>query len=271
MIFLVEMQTFETLKNHIPEYAIEAWCLGTFMMSACVFGVLLYNPVSPLFGIPPVIRDVMMGLAMGATAILIICSPLGQQSGAHFNPAVTLAFYRLGKINGTDAAAYVAAQFAGGAAGVLVAWLLLGNLLADASVNFVATQPGPSGAGTAFVAEAAISFVMMTMVLITSNSRTLSRFTPYFAGLLVALFITFEAPLSGMSMNPARTFASAAIGGNWAAIWIYFTAPPMAMLAAAEIFVRRRGIRAVLCAKLHHSNRARCIFNCNFEGETIYD
>lgn len=249
--------------ENLPEYAIEAWCLCTFMVSASLFGVLLFHPASPAFGINVWLRNAIAGAAMGSTAIAIICSPWGKRSGAHFNPAVTLTFFRLGKINGRDAAFYIVSQFIGGVTGILIAWVFLGDLLSDRAVNFVATVPGEPGLPAAFAAEFVISFVMMSMVLFTSNSR-FSRLTPFLAGSLVALFITFEAPLSGMSMNPARTFASAIFGGNWTSIWIYFVAPPVAMLAASEAFVRTRGIKAVLCAKLHHHNQARCIFNCDF-------
>src|SRR5688572_13023051 len=158
------------LKHHWPEYLIEAWCLGTFMVSACFFGVVLFNPVSPFTSIDLALRNVLMGLAMGSTAVLIICSRIGKRSGAHFNPAVTLAFLRLGKIEPSDAFFYILFQFAGGLAGVLLSYLLMGDLLANGAVNFVVTVPGSGGVGAAFAAEAIISFLMMTMVLFTSNS-----------------------------------------------------------------------------------------------------
>ena len=75
-------------------------------------------------------------------------------------------------------------------------------------------------------------------------------------------YLTVEAPLSGMSMNPARTFASAVSARLWTALWVYFTAPPLGMLLAAEVYVRLKGARRVICAKLHHHNRKRCIFRC---------
>lgn len=264
MIFRVENRMLETIKNHWPEYAIEAWCLATFMLSACAFGVLLFNPASPVAALNTLVRTILMGIAMGSTAVAIICSPWGKRSGAHFNPAVTLTFFRLGKINREDACFYVLFQTTGGIAGVLVASFFLGDLLADSSVNFVITVPGGYGVGVAFAAEVIISFLMMTMILFTSNSLRLSRYTPYFAGALVALFIAVESPISGMSMNPARTLASAIVAGNWTATWIYFLAPPVAMLTAAEFFIRTRGIKNVLCAKLNHRGRTRCIFNCGY-------
>jgi len=254
----------EALKNHWQEYLIEAWGLGTFMVSACVFGVILFHPESALVELNATLRNALMGAAMGATAIGIFCSPWGKRSGAHINPSVTLTFLRLGKVKTWDALFYILAQFAGGALGVLLAWIVLGKLLEDGAVNFVVTVPGAGGAGAAFVAEIVISFLMMMMVLVTSNLPKLSRLTPYFAGFLIAFYITFENPLSGMSMNPARSFGSAVMANVWTAWWIYFVAPPVAMLAAAEIYVRVKGAKSVYCAKFHHRNNERCIFNCRF-------
>jgi len=78
------------------------------------------------------------------------------------------------------------------------------------------------------------------------------------------IYISIEAPVSGMSMNPARTAGSAFSAWNWTAIWIYFTAPPLGMLTAAELYIRSHGAQRVLCAKLHHENQERCIFRCNY-------
>ena len=248
-----------------PEYLIEAASLGSFMVSAAVFAAVLYHPFSPVSAAISngFMRRGVMGLAMGATAVAIIYSPWGQRSGAHMNPAVTLTFFRLGKVDRRDFGAYVASQFAGGIAGVGVAALALGAVVADPSVNYVTTVPGPSGEMVAFAAEATISFVLMLSVLAVSSHRKLAPFTGVCAGLLVWTYITVEAPLSGMSMNPARTFGSAVLAHNFAGLWIYFTAPPLGMLLAAEVFVHRMGIERVLCAKVHHPATGPCIFGCN--------
>jgi aquaporin Z len=108
--------------------------------------------------------------------------------------------------------------------------------------------------------------VLVLIVLSVSGHPRWARFTGLCAGALVACYITFEAPLSGMSMNPARTFASALFGGNWTAIWIYFTAPPLGMLVAAQLYLARRGRQGVACAKLHHGSSKRCIF-CEYQAE----
>lgn len=154
-----------------------------------------------------------MGLAMGATATAIIYSPWGQRSGAHLNPAVTFTFWRLGKVDSWDAVFYVIAQFIGGLTGMVVAALVLGGALAHPSVAFAATRPGVDGVAVALMAEAVIAFVLMLTVLVMANRPGLDRFTGVAVGLLLIVYITFEAPLSGMSLNPARTFASAAPSG----------------------------------------------------------
>lgn len=255
------------LGGHWPEYLMEAAGLGFFMLSACLFTVLIEHPGSAArqaLG-DPLLRRALIGLAMGLTAIAIIYSPFGKRSGAHLNPAVTFTFWRLGKIEDRDAVGYVVAQFVGGALGVAVAAALCGpSLLAHDSVHYAVTQPGEHGPWIAFAAELAISFGLMLTVLVVSNRRALNRYTGLFAGALVALYITFEAPLSGMSMNPARTVASALPAAAWQYAWLYFVAPPLGMLLAAEVYARWKGTQSVLCCKLHHDNASRCIFRCSY-------
>ena len=114
--------------------------------------------------------------------------------------------------------------------------------------------PGVYGAAVAFAAELAISSILMITVLLVTNHERWARYTPYFVGSLYAANITFETPLSGMSMNPARTFGPVAYGGYWHTLWIYFIAPSVGMLAAAETFLRIRRGGAPYCAGLHHAN-----------------
>lgn len=253
---------FETLKKHWPEYLMEAAELGLFMISACSFSILLDYPNSPVHqAIPdPFVRRLLTGVAMGLTAIAIIYSPWGKQSGAHFNPSVTLTFWRLGKIKRYDAIFYIIAQFFGGIAGVLLSAIVFGNLLANPAVNYVATLPGTTGPIVAFVAEVVIAFILMTVILRVSNNPRIASWTGLCAGAMVATYITFEAPLSGMSMNAARTFGSTFFAQTWAVLWIYFTAPLLGMLVAAQVYVTRESPAAVVCAKLHHQNSKRCIF-----------
>jgi aquaporin Z len=245
------------LRRHWPEYLMEAFGLGLFLASAGAFAVLLFHPESPvLSALPdPDARRVLMGLAMGLTAVVNIYSPWGRRSGAHLNPATTLTFWRLGKVTRSDAVWYAIAQFTGGTVGAaLTAWALR-DVFLDPPVSAVATVPGPLGVGVAFLAELVISFVLLSVVLRLGGVR----YTGLVVGAMVALYIAVEDPLSGMSMNPARTFASALVGGRWTALWIYFLAPPLGMLLAAEVYLWRSG-RAGGCAKLYHAADVRCIF-----------
>ena len=253
-------------SDHWPEYLMEAGGLGLFMISACFFTTMLEHPGSPVrqwLG-SAFLRRTIIGVAMGLTAIGLIYSPWGKQSGAHFNPSVTITFFRLGKLARADALFYVLAQFAGATAGVFASSFLLNRWISHPAVNYAVTAPGAAGTAIAFGAELLISFLLMMVILFVSNSKTLPAFTGVIAGILVATYITLESPLSGMSMNRARTVGSAALSHTWKAWWIYFTAPPIGMLAAGELCLRLRGARGILCAKLHHQNDKRCIFRCGF-------
>jgi aquaporin Z len=254
------------LAEHWPEYLIEAWALGTFMISAGLIATLLGFPGSPVHRlIPhPMLRNVLGGAAMGLTAIALIHSPWGKRSGAHMNPAVTLTFLRLGKIRGWDAVFFIAAQSIGGLLGVLVVAAALGSAFTAAPVSYAATMPGPAGPRIAFIAELTISGALMFVILTLSASARLARFTGVAAGTLVALYISLESPLSGMSMNPARTFASAAPGMLWENFWIYLTAPVLGMLGGAQLFLAVRGAQRLVCAKLLHAADTRCI-HCGYQ------
>lgn len=245
----------------------EGFGLGIFMLSAGVFSVLFDysgSPLSDLF--PPFVRRAWIGLAMGVTAVGIIYSPWGKQSGAHLNPAVTLTFFRLGKISKADAFFYILFQTIGGTLGVLVAGLLLQYSFRNKPVNYVTTVPGEFGIIMAFIAEIVISFLLMITVLVFSNKENYAKYTGIAAGTLVFLFITFEAPFSGMSINPARSIASALPSGIWTSFWIYMTAPILGMLGASEVYGFLKKGKKVMCAKLHHHNDKRCIFvNCGYK------
>lgn len=201
---------------------------------------------------------------MGATLLALVYNPLGARSGAHFNPLLTFTYWRLGKVESADGLRYAVAHFGGAALGVGLISAVLPAHASDPSVGHAATVPGRFGVPAAFAGEVAIAFVQMTIVLVASNSRRLHGATGLLAALGVALYITLEAPLSGMSMNPARTLGSAIGEGRYSALWLYFTAPLVGMSLAAEGYVRLAGLARVHCAKLDHRGRGPCLFRCNF-------
>jgi aquaporin Z len=251
-----------SLRLHWPEYLMEAAESGLYLFAACAVATLLWHPASPIQRHLPsdAVRRMLMGLAMGASILAIVLSPWGKQSGAHFNPAVTFAFYRLRKVAPWDAVFYCAAQLLGAVTGVGLASLALQGAPSHQAVRYAATVPGIYGDAMAFMAELIISFILMSAILFASNHEALAPYTHHFAAILVAIYIAFESPISGMSTNPARTFGPAVFAGYWHAIWIYFIGPPLGMLAAAEVFLLAREGKAPYCAKLHHLNDKRCIF-----------
>lgn len=253
----------DAIAHHWPEYLIEGVLLAAFMLTACAVCVLLEHPASPVRRRLRLAaaRRVVGGVAMGLTAVAIIYSPWGRRSGAHLNPAVTITFAALGRVALRDAVLYCVSQILGGIAGVLVARAVLGKRVAHPAVRYAMTSPGRRGPGGAWLAEFVIAFILMGVVLGLGSAGSAAAYTGLAAGLLVCIFISIEAPYSGMSLNPARTLASAVFAGEFRHLWVYFTAPVAAMAAAAGLFVAARGADAVVCAKLCHGD-GPCVFRC---------
>ena len=239
-----------------------------YMFLVCTFATLLLHPISPVSHLihSGLYRRALMGLLVGSAVVAIVLTPWGKQSGGHFNPVITLTFCRLGKLSFWDMLFYVASQFMGSIIGVGLAAYALRDAPRNPSVHYAVTTPGIFGNVGAFTGELTISSILMTAILVASNSEPLARFTPYFVGALYTTFITFESPLSGMSMNPARTFGSAFRAGYWQSFWIYLLAPTLGMLAGAEMFLWARGGIGPYCAKLDHDNDKRCIFRHGYQG-----
>ncbi len=259
----ITLNILKVFRQNYPEYFMEAAELALFMIVAGVVTTVLEYPLSPLYRAisNAFIRLVLIGIAMGTTATALIYSPWGKQSGAHFNPAVTLTFLRLGKMKQWDAIFYILFQFIGGWLGVLLAVRIIQLPFTRPPINYIVTIPGAAGIWAAFAGEFIIAFIQMSMVLYTSNTRKLAPYTGVFAGCLVAIYVIVESPLSGFGMNPARTFASALPANVWTGIWLYFVAPIAGMLLASEVYGLLRGFHRIKCAKLVHFHPigSRCI------------
>jgi len=257
----------QAINAHWKEYLMESAELGAFMLSTCICGTLIYSKQSPLnsLALSPVFESSLMGIAMAATAFLVIQSPFGRRSGAHFNPAVTLTFFLLGRMHRWDAVFYVAAHFGGAVAGVLLARGIVGLPLSAAPVQYMVTLPGKYGSAVAFFFEFLLSVLLMSTVLYTSNHRLFARFTPASVAALTVLYFVLSSSISGFSVNPARSFSSALFAGIWRSIWIYFSAPCFGMLTAAAIYIRWVGSDRVYCAKVFHDMRSVCPFLCHFK------
>jgi aquaporin Z len=256
----------DAFNCHWCLYIFEGIELSIFMISACFATVYLFDPGFPALRLIPsaAVRRLLMGTAMGATAVLIIHSPMGKRSGAHFNPAITLSYLRLGKIAGWDALFYIVFQFIGGVFGVAISALVLGSNLAAPTANYAVTVPGRYGTAAAFFAELFMAVLLMGFVLWFSNRPSLANSTGYLVGILISLYVLIFAPVSGFSINPARTTGSAVLANVWTAGWLYFSAPLLGMMSAAEVYLRIYGPAGVLCAKLHPDEKYRCPFICHY-------
>jgi aquaporin Z len=260
------------LRGKLCIYAMDGALLGLFMVSACVNVVVLEHPASPVRAAiaSALVRRALVGLAMGLTAACLIYSRWGKRSGAFMNPAMVLCFLRLGKLSPLDAVGYIAAELAGSVGGVLLAARLLPGLVSDPAVNYVATTPA-GGIGSAFLTEFSLAFVLLSVVMTVNRSP---RFAPYAgacAAVLVALFISVAAPISGMSINPARTFGSAVWAHLWVGFWIYLSAPLLGMLAGVELQRRLASRHERLCGKLNHDETVTCFVRCSCLKDSSHD
>jgi len=253
-----------SLPDKARVYAMDGALLGLFMISACVNVVVLEHPASPVHAAvtSPFVRRALVGLAMGLTAVGLIYSRWGKRSGAFMNPAMVLCFVRLGRLSPLDGLGYIVAQLIGSAAGVLVASLALPGLVSDPAVNYAVTTPS-GGMVPAFAAEFWLAFVMLSVVMTVNRSPRFAPYTGACAALLVALFITVAAPISGMSLNPARSFGSAVWAHLWAGFWIYLTAPLLGMLAGVELQRLLTARHDRLCGKLNHDETVACFVRCD--------
>jgi aquaporin Z len=248
---------------HLIEYAIEALCLGSLLVIAAIVTTIFQLPASPIHQAiaDPTLRRCLIGIVMGLTVIAIVYSPFGKRSGAHLNPSVTLTYWRLKKVRTIDACFYMLAQCVGAISGIFLAGIILGGAIADPAVNYIVTIPKAFGELGAFLSEFLLSFCMMTMVLQVSNRPNISRFTGICAGVLVAIYIAIESPISGSSMNPARSLGSALPTHVWYGFWLYCVAPPLGMLTAAEVYLRtgKKKSNSDICSKLCPNITTSCI------------
>ncbi len=219
----------------------EAAGIAGFVFVAGSFTVFLEHPSLPVMRSwlwhYPVLRRALLGICLGVYVTFTV-KLFGKRSGAHVNPSVTVTFYRLGNISLINATCYIIAQFLGALAGFYIVKLWAGNLFSYPLIDYGVSKPQPPHTTMdAFVAEFIISFVLMLTLLFVSSSRKMEKGAALFIGLLIALYITFELPYSGMSLNPARSFAAALGANEWTHVWIYFVSPVLAMLLAAELFI----------------------------------
>ena len=259
----------ETLRRHWPEYGVEALFLAVFLLLAGLVSAGVQGPAGGLLpnALDPWARRAFAGIAMGLVLMAMVYSPWGRRSGSHLNPAITLAYLRLGKIGRWDALFYLLAQT--GAGLVAVALLRSGLLLPEATAPaLLSASIGPSGLWTAFATELVLSASAMLLILFTTNHASWFRWTGVLYGLMVMLIVACAAPLSGFGMNLARLLAVDVSGDPATLGWINLLPPLLGMQLAVEAYRLFTGRSQVLCAKLAHNTHGRCIFRCQHPYQT---
>ncbi|GAC1360259.1 MAG: aquaporin [Ktedonobacteraceae bacterium] len=215
------------------------------------------------------IRRLITGLLFAGSGSLVAISPFGKASGAHINPAVSLAFWAHGKMHHYDIVGYVLGQFLGAITGETLLVLVWHNYVR--SVEYGMTLPGTGyPLWIVFVAELFLTCLLVLMIFLFVSDQRLMRWTPLMTWILVAVMVWLEAPISGTSLNPARSVGPALLALNWTDQWLYFIAPPLgALLAVAFFRLIAIGERDVLTGKLFHSSKYRSIFKNMSENNDV--
>ena len=200
-------------------------------------------------------RLLVTGLLVGGCVSLIVISPLGRLSGAHINPAVTLAFRVVGRVSGHDVVGYLLAQLLGAVAGALVFRLLWGNVAL--SVDGGVTHPTvPTLA--AITIEAGMTALLVALIFLFVSRERLARWTPLMLWPLIGALVWQGSPYTGTSLNPARSAGPALAFSDFADLWLYFLAPIGGALAVAALWRRRHPGSWPMTAKLFHDPRYPC-------------
>lgn len=250
-------------RLHWPEYSAEL--LGTAFLVFIALSAVTFNlgPGSPLATMLPSssARRLVTGLILAAGGPLVAVSPLGKLSGAHLNPALSLAFWLQGKMHPHDLAGYLTSQLLGAVLGAGVAVLLWRGWAAR--VRNGITTPGMGySIWSVLLIEMGLTCLLVLAIFLFLSSHRLLHWTPLMTWLLIMFIYWLAAPISGSSLNPARSFGPALVSWFWRDQWIYYLASPIGALLAVGLFrlLSRVGIHDVLTAKLFHVPRYRCIF-----------
>lgn len=198
-------------------------------------------------------RLLLTGLIFAGTGSLVALSPIGRVSGAHLNPAVTLAFFTQRKVHPHDVAGYIGAQLLGALFACEVLRLTWGPTAQG--LHLGATDPGGGLNGwQATGLEAAMTAALVLMIFFLTSHRRTARWTPLGNWILVATLVWQVAPYTGTSLNPARSIGPALLAPDLAHLWVYLVGPVAGALLAAAVFAAFRNTHT-LTAKLFHDIR----------------
>jgi aquaporin Z len=229
-----------------------AWAAEALGTALLVLAIVLAVGLSVAEGSPladalpgPGARFLAVGVLVAPFVALLATSPLGRASGAHLNPAVTLAFWIGGRLSTRDLTGYIAAQLVGGLAGAAAGRALLPRAAWE-SIGGTVTHPGVPAAA-AFVLEAAMTALLLVVILTFSSNKRLARLTPLAIVPVLTAIIWLGSPWTGASINPARSEGPALAFGDFSDLWLYLLAPSVAGLAVGLAWrVTHRPLRALL-------------------------
>ncbi|NET36511.1 MAG: aquaporin [Cyanothece sp. SIO1E1] len=205
--------------------------IGTFTLVFAGTGAVMVNQISE-----GAITHLGISFVFGAVVAAMIYT-LGHISGAHFNPAVTLGFYRSGFFPQRQVLPYVLAQLIGAIAASTLLLLSLGRV-----ANLGATLPLNDNWLQSLILETILTFILMFVILGTGlDPRAPKGFAGLAIGLTVGLEAAFMGPITGASMNPARSLSPALVGGIWQHHWLYWLGPILGAQLAAFAYTRLAG------------------------------
>lgn len=224
-----------SIKSHFKLFASEF--IGTALLLTIGLSVVIFNwgtgSVTARL-IPDIqLRRVLTGFLFGCTGCLITLSPVGKISGAHINPAVSVAFWMRGKMKSFAMIGYIISQMLGAVVGCLplLLWGLQGR-----SVAYGNTTPGSAGLTYAFLGETVTTACLITVIFVFVGSKKLRNYTPFTMPFLYGFMVWAETALSGCSTNPARSFGPAVVSGVYTAYWLYIAAPLLGVVIVVGVF-----------------------------------
>ena len=207
--------------------------LGTFILVFAGTGAIMINDIANAIG------HVGIAMTFGFVIVALIYS-FAHVSGAHFNPAVTIAFWTMGEFHRKNVIPYISAQVFGAIlASICLYFLLNENFNSLSEVSYLGSTLPRGSESQAFGFEFILTFILMIVIC---SSAVHGKATKDFAGLAIGLTVGLESmfagPITGASMNPARSIGPAIVSGNFEHLWIYILATCLGAMAASMVFLK---------------------------------
>jgi aquaporin Z len=247
------------MSFHWREYVCEFFGTAVLLFVGLT-GVYLVQP----WQVPEWLKCLTIGLFFATAFVAVSYSPLGKISGAHLNPAITFAFWNCGLMTSLDAFLYIMAQLAGAVLGSALVF----QALSWSGTLYAMTLPGQQyPVFLTLVVETVLSFIMIIETFYFMFSNETRRLTALAVGLFVALATCLFAPISGASLNPARSFGPDVYMLQFSSLWIYFVGPLLGSFVAVRVTRALAPDVLPRCSKMGHRNYADRVLKCRGERE----